>query len=372
MSITGLVVSAEDKGDRSAYTHRLIMLAQCLESRGIRCDFFFMPNNPPLNTETSASAFMPLWFRYLRKYDFIHCGAQEAGQALFFCRPFLKGPVILDMHGDVIAQSALYNEIHSEGRRRDASLRVKFIDRLAMGCADHILTVSSLQTETLLRQGIPDSRITVVRNGVDLNLFRRLPFPSRPRFAFCYAGEFQTWQGMENLVAALDRAEDCDFKTLIVGFQPSDAALKHTLHDKFGDRVELMDRTDRETLITLVEQAAVLVIPRIRHQAVRHAFPTKFAEYAALGRPVMVNDVDETALFVKRYHCGFVSEPHPDAMAAVMRDALRVPTAEKTLMGERARKMAEESFSWDVIGDVYAGLIERLTSDVRKDRRSRQ
>jgi glycosyltransferase involved in cell wall biosynthesis len=345
------------------------MLAECLESHGVRCDFFFMPNNPPLDTETTASLFMPLFARRLRRYDFIHCGAQEAGQALFLARPLLKGPVILDMHGDVVAQSALANELRTNGRRRTASLRVRLIDRLALWCADHILTVSSLQAQTLVAQGVPPRMITLVRNGVDLELFRKLPFPSQPRYAFCYAGEFQTWQGTDNLVAALERTRNCGFRTLIIGFRPKDEALKRMLIDKLGNCIETVDRTDRQSLVTLIEQAAVLIIPRIGHQAIRHAFPTKFAEYAANGRPILVNDVDETAMFVKRHRCGFVSRPDPDAMAETMRDSLKVGVDEMALMGDRARKMAEEHFSWEVIGDTYAALIDRLVTDFRKGRR---
>ncbi len=175
-----LVISAADKEDRSAYTHRLMKLTECLEHRSIKCDYFFMPNNPPLNTETTASLFMPLWLRKLRQYDVIYCGAQEAGQALFFCRPFINSTILLDVHGDVIAQSALANDIQTLGRKKGASLRVKLIDRLSMSCADHFLTVSKYQTETFVREGLAPERISLVRNGVDLELFPALPQPAEP------------------------------------------------------------------------------------------------------------------------------------------------------------------------------------------------
>jgi glycosyltransferase involved in cell wall biosynthesis len=40
------------------------------------------------------------------------------------------------------------------------------------------------------------------------------------------------------------------------------------------------------------------------------AFPTKFAEYVATGRPVIVTNVDETANFVQKFDCGFVCQPN--------------------------------------------------------------
>ena len=260
------------------------MLAECLRWHGVKCDLFNIPDHPPLDTETTASLFMPLWLRMLRRYDAIYCGAQEAGQALYLCRPFFHARVILDVHGDLIAQSALANEIESVGKNRSASLRVRMIDRMGMRCADHFLTVSTFQTQAFVHEGIPEERISLVRNGVDLELFRMLPFPERPPFTFGYVGDFQHWQGIDNLIEAFRRVEDPEARMLLVGFRKEDQPLKERLHNIFGTRVTLVDRCDRQTLVKLVEEVAVLVIPRIDHQAIRHAFPTKFAEYAAMGR----------------------------------------------------------------------------------------
>ena len=52
---------------------------------------------------------------------------------------------------------------------------------------------------------------------------------------------------------------------------------------------------------------------------------TKFAEYAALGRPILVTDVDETANFVRNYRCGFVSDPHPANLAKTLSEASACP-----------------------------------------------
>ena len=112
---------------------------------------------------------------------------------------------------------------------------------------------------------------------------------------------------------------------LVIGFRPQDEPVKKRFHEQFGSRVELVDRTDPITMMELLKSVAILIIPRIQHQAIRNAFPTKFAEYAAMGRPIMVNDVDETADFVRKYNCGFVSQPSPEAMAETMENAAMAP-----------------------------------------------
>ena len=358
--VRGLVVSGESSKDESAYTHRVMNLARCLEERSIPCDFFYPGETPWLSTWTTASLFMLGRLPMLRQYDFLYTGCEEAGQSLFFCRPFLKGPIIYDIHGDIEAQSALEREIASQGVRKKPALRVKIVSWMAMACADYVVTVSDLHTDALIRRGVPPDRVGIIRNGVDLGLFGYQPMLSVPEFTFGYAGEFQGWQGIDNLIGAFEMVRDESIRMLLVGFTPQYEHLKNRLADRFGNRVKLVDRTDRETLVRLLARTGVLIIPRIDHPAIRHAFPTKFAEYAATGRAIMVNDVDETAAFVRKYRCGFVSDCSPEAMAAVMEQAARTPVEELTAMGRRARSMAQENFSWPIVGEAYADLVREV------------
>jgi len=362
MDLKGLVVSQADSKDTSAYTHRVTNLAEGLVKQSIACDFLYMKDTFTLRKQTTASFFMPLWIRTLRKYDFIYTGCEGAGQAMFFCRPFVKAPIIYDVHGDSVAQSALQRQMASSGRVTSASLRVRIVSRMAMARADYVVTVSEPHTKALIRQGLSKDRVGIIRNGVDLDLFRQLPFPEHPQFTFAYAGAFQIWQNIDNLIAAFDRIKNRNIRLLLVGFTQDDLSIKQQCAEKFGDRVELVDKTDRVSLINMLRSVAVFIIPRISHPALRNAFPTKFAEYAAMGRPIMVNDVDETADFVRKYDCGFVSDPSPEAMARTMEEVAKISSETLAEMGNRARRMAEENFSWQKIGDEYATLVRDIVA----------
>lgn len=370
MNPAGLIISGQSGTSDSAYAYRVNRLAESLERNSIKCDYFFIPDNKPLDTETTASLFMLFWIRKLRKYDFLYCGAPMAGQTLYWCRRFLPGLVILDMHGDDIAQSAQDNEVRSGGKKRTASLRVKLEYRMAMSCADYWLTQSAIQMEDLIKAGVPADRIRVIRNGVDLDLFRFLPQPKQPDFTFGYVGAFQVWQGIGELIRAFENLEDSSLRMLLVGFRDYDRSLKQSLANKFGSRLELVDMTDRSSMIDLLESVAILVSARPSHKASRAAFPTKFAEYAALGRPIVVTNVDETADFVRKYGCGFISDPAPDRLAKTLDEAAKVPWETLAEMGNRARHMAEENFSWEKVGNEYASFIRDMISKCngKKDR----
>lgn len=361
MGPVGIAISQAGKNHDGVYSHRIRKLAECLKKRGIQCDLFYMEDNPPLDIQTSASLFMPLWLPKLRKLDFIYCGDAPAGQILYFCRPFMRTKIILDVHSDEIAQSAQENAAISGGRRQSASLRVKAIHDMSFAVADHFLTVSTHQLATFLQSGMPRERITLVRNGVDLDLFKVLPQEPDPEFTFCYAGGYQRWQNLDILVSALEMYPHPEHRMLFIGFRKQDRAFKRMLLDKFGSRVKLVDFTDQQSLVEMLRSVRILVTGGGPTRARRHCFPTKFAEYAALGRAVLVNDADESADFVREYHCGFVAEPTPEGMARAMEEAAAASYETLVDMGLRARSMAEKVFSWDTIGDDYAQLVRRLT-----------
>ncbi len=360
MTIRGLMVSAEGASDGSAYTFRIKKLAECLSEHGIETDFFHMADHALLSTITTSPLFMPLWLGTLKRYDFVYTGAEEAAHALFLARPFLNVPIIYDFHGDPIAQSALDRQIRTGSKNAGPSLRVRVVSWLALRSADHLITEAPAHVSKLIAAGFSEERISILRMGVDLDLFTELPFPSPPTYTFAYAGEFQPWQGIDNLIDAFALLENRDARLLVIGFRDSDREVKQRFTEKFGSRVELVDRTDRKTLIELLGSAAILVIPRPDHPAIRNTFSTKFAEYAALGRPIMVNDVDESADFIRKYDCGFVSEPTPTAMAQVMKEAAALPERQLADMGHRAGIMAQEHFSWRHVGDRFAAVVRSL------------
>jgi len=365
MGPVGLAISQASKSNDGVYSHRIRKLAECLQTRDIPCDLFYMDDNPPLDIQTSASLFMPLWLPKLRKYDFIYCGDAPAGQTLFFSRPFLRAKIIVDVHSDEIAQSEQENAALSGGRKKSASLRVKAIHHMSFAVADHFLTVSTHQLKTFVQSGMSRENITLVRNGVDLELFRVQPQPRAPEFTFCYAGGFQRWQNLDIMVRAFEIYPHPDHRMLLIGFRDRDRAFKKMLDEKFGARVKLVDFTDQNSLVEMFRSVKIFLTGGGPTRARRHCFPTKFAEYAALGRPVLVNDVDESADFVRQYQCGFVAEPTPEGMARAMEQAAAASHESLVQMGARARSMAEEIFSWDKIGDVYADLVRRLTANSR-------
>jgi glycosyltransferase involved in cell wall biosynthesis len=215
-----------------------------------------------------------------------------------------------------------------------------------------------------LAHRIPVKKTLLIRNGVDIQMFKPDGIPQNGTFTVCYAGSFYVWQGMDILVEAGRMLRDMDIKLKFIGFRQTqqDREWKERIRKTLGPQAELVDRVSQGELTGLLQAADLLVLPRPYHPATVVAMPTKFAEYIALGKPVLVTDVDETAQFVRKYECGLVCHPSASGLAEAIRQARSMGRPKLRIMGERGRRLAETTFSWEVISQEYYDFLTSIKS----------
>jgi glycosyltransferase involved in cell wall biosynthesis len=214
--------------------------------------------------------------------------------------------------------------------------------------------------DRLVHRGVDRHAVEVVRNGVDTGLYEPRGFSSNGGdFTVTYAGAFQKYQGIENLAAAFALIKEPIVKLKIIGFRKEDYALKSKLERILTGRAELIDSLSQDKLVDQLRLSDILIIPRSRHCGTQMAFPTKFAEYIAVGKPVIVTDVDETANFVREFNCGFVCEPSADSIAKTIIRAARLPSEILVGMGKSGRRLAESHFDRRVIAKHYYEFLRR-------------
>jgi len=341
----------------TAYAYRLEKLRCAIQQHGFQAEFLSLREQPVRRPILAQPLNLPFIRRKIADCDFIHAGDDAAYIAALW-KPFTRARVIHDVHGDTLSEAQLNWTVRPGLLSAYWLVQVLIANAVAYRHADYFLVVSRpLQQRLMDERHIPVHRIGLVRNGVDLELFARPPHNPTDGFTVCYAGGFAPWQAIDNLVSAVELLPKDHVRLKIIGFTERHADLKSSIAGRLGDRIELVDRVTRRELVSQLAAAQVLIIPRFSHRAVEVAMPTKFAEYLALGKPVIVCDVDETAHMVREHHCGLVSEPSPAALAETIRTASNLTQAELNQMGQNARRLAESGFSWDDIGRKYADLL---------------
>jgi glycosyltransferase involved in cell wall biosynthesis len=107
-------------------------------------------------------------------------------------------------------------------------------------------------------------------------------------------------------------------------------------------------RVSREALLRLYADASACLAPVFDDQRSRARFPTKIAEYAAAGRPIVTSSVGEVRRYLVDRTTAFIAEPDdPVAFGRKIVEALSDPEFADAV-GTRARGLAEEVFDYRV------------------------
>ena len=107
-------------------------------------------------------------------------------------------------------------------------------------------------------------------------------------FVFEYIGKNSPWQGVENLVEAAKLSQNDSTTSLFVGFGKK----------KRERNILFLPEVQHKEVPYYYSMCDVLILPRPSHVATEIAAPTKFAEYAAMGKPILLTNVGDAAQFI--------------------------------------------------------------------------
>ncbi|HEY1614628.1 MAG TPA: glycosyltransferase family 4 protein [Rhizomicrobium sp.] len=235
--------------------------------------------------------------------------------------------------------------------------------RLAARRAAGIIAVSEALKTALVTLGVPDSRVLVLRNGVDLNAFTPSDREAaRAKIAvtgnvLLSAGHLIERKGHDLTISALPRLPR--FTLLLVGDGPEKSRLQ-TLATRMGvaDRVRFLGAVPHESMREYYSAADALVLA-----SSREGWPNVLLESMACGTPVVASPIWGNPEVVKEPAAGVLMPARtPEGVAAAVATLFRhLPARSET------RKYAER-FSWH---DTSLGQI-RLFQEVLTEHRRKK
>lgn len=243
------------------------------------------------------------------------------------------------------------------GRGTDLNLIPQFagprrkIQRVADKAA-HMMTVAGALKDYLRDMGVADERVTVLRNGVDLEFFRpstqrgslrdKLGFGERP--VLLSVGHLIERKGHHLVIEAMRELPDMDL--VIAGDGEEDAALRQ-LVSQWGleQQVHFAGRLDQQRLREHYQAADALVLA-----SSREGWANVLLESMACGTPVVATPVDGTPEVVASADAGQLT---PDRSAGGIVSAARKLFA--ALPERAATRRYAEGFSWD---ETSRGQVE--------------
>ena len=292
------------------------------------------------------------------EYDYFHVPSAIVANILA-CRRRHGAKIIYDCQGLRFAEIQLKNLV---GLNKCRVPVMRALERNAAKKCTLCITVSKPLKQWLAEVRGTEKGIEIIRNVVDAEKFTPLSDVQIDRddiFRVGYAGKFQNWQAVDLLIdAAKELKDNKKIRWRIIGFQKDDQDLKRHFAAEMPPTTELIDLCDRSTLVSLLQECHLLTVPRKSYLACQVALPTKFAEYLAMAKPVLVNTVDETDEIVRENQCGFVAESNGCAIAKAIACAAKIPAEKFRSMGQAGRKYVLANMSLDVVGQRYKEIME--------------
>lgn len=248
---------------------------------------------------------------------------------------------------------------------RELTLKLVSQERACLRAADLIVTPSAVTARFLAgRRGAAASRIAVIPNGVDPELFRFEPARSADGpFRMLYFGTLSPWQGVDLAVRALAAIAPHTPATLTIigsGTRRRKALLDLAAKLGVGERMELCEPVSQRELVERLHgsHAALAPLAWNDRNALQGCCPLKILEAMAAGTPVIASNLEVVReLGADEEHFLLVKPGSVDQLAAA---ALRLcgDRALGARLAQAARRRVEERYTWRQAGAVLVRAYE--------------
>lgn len=282
-----------------------------------------------------------------RRYDFDLIDAHyfyPDGVAAVMLGRQLRRPVVVTGRG---------SDINLIGRHALPRRMIRWAAREAAG----VVTVSRALKDSLAALGVPGARIEVLRNGVDLDLFRpveRAAVRERlgmRRTTLLSVGNLHELKGHGLVIGALAELPQCDL--VVIGDGPEREALARLAERAgLGARVRFLGQLPQERLREYYGAADALVLA-----SSREGWPNVLLESMACGTAVIASDVGGCAEAVAAPEAGrLLRDRSAHGVAAAVRELLERPPQR-----EATRRYAER-FGWGATSRGQLELFGRVAA----------
>lgn len=319
-------------------------------------------------------AFILSLFVYLREgFDVIHAANPPDTFVLIAAFYKLLGVRFVYDHHD-LAPEMYQARLDGRGSRLVYHILILF-EKLSCRLADHVIaTNQSYKTVEVQRGHVPQERITIVRNGPDLNQFQPMEpnadLRQKGKSIIGYAGVMGFQDGvdyllraLQHLVYSLDRTEF--FCVIIGGVGEARASLK-VLATKLGVEkyIWFTDWVADDDYIRYLSTTDICVDPDPSNAFNDRSTMTKMLEYMALAKPIVAFDLPEhryTAQAAALYVRPNDELEFARALAELMDDHPR-----RQAMGLFGRRRVETELAWcyavPALLDAYRTVLSQKDS----------
>lgn len=318
-------------------------------------------------------ALKSIWIALGHRYDLIFATSTPLTAALpgIVARLVRRKPFVFEVRD-------LWPELPREMGVIRNPIILKMIDILewvSYHSANACIGLSPGIVQGIKRRGIDASKVAMIPNGCDLNLFNLEKHLERPPTVMNtndLVAIFTGSHGIANgLNAVLDAASELihrgrrEIKFVFIGHGKLKPELQQRAGEENLDNCIFMDPVPKETLAHLMKSADIGLMILANVPAFYYGTsPNKFFDYISIGLPVLNNYPGWLADMIRAHKCGLVVPPEDPIAFADALEYLADNRHKLDTMGRNARLLAEREFDCKRLADQFVDWLEKVQRSV--------
>jgi glycosyltransferase involved in cell wall biosynthesis len=301
----------------------------------------------------AASYWLSVQVLFHEGFDVVH--AHNPPDTFVFIAAFYKlfGKRFIFDHHDLSPE--MYQARFPDGGSRLVYYVLTLMEKLTCRFADHVIATNESYKRVEMERGrVPEARITVVRNGIELRPLRRLE-PDRAlrekgKAIIGYVGVMGFQDGVDYLLRALHSLLHdlgrSDFYCILIGDGDTWPRLKKLASDlALEEYVWLPGAIFGDDLRRYLSAADICVVPDPSNSYNDRSTMVKMMEYMALEKPIVAFDLPENR-FTAQQAAVYVPPNDERAFARALAQLMDDPNQRKALAAAGFHRIQQE-LAWD-------------------------
>ncbi len=252
---------------------------------------------------------------------------------------------------------------------------IRFLEGLELFAyrkANHLVVVTDAFKGHMLSKGIPQEKVTVIKNGVDFSLYKKPPrgcvelsreLGLEGKFVAAYFGTHGMAHHLETIFeAARELTEWKEIIFLLVGDGAERNRLVAMRNGMKLSNVAMLDQQPKEKMPELWSLSSVSLVLLKKSPLFKTVLPSKIFESLAMEKPVILGVEGESAELVLSAGGGICIEPESAKdLAMQVLKLYRDPTLGQKL-GSSGRHHVVEHFDRQVLARRFADVMKKVVA----------
>jgi glycosyltransferase involved in cell wall biosynthesis len=273
-------------------------------------------------------------------------------------------PLVLEVNGSFVWERAQFSGLALKRLAR-------WSEQTVWSSADHVLPITLVLAKEMIAGGIPESRITVIPNGVNAVHFARAPNSDTAkaklglstRLVLGFAGFVREWHCVDGVIRWMgSRNAPRDVHFLIVGDGPARPELER-LASELGvaERVTFTGTVPRDRVPEYMAAFDIALQTALKY----YASPIKLFEYLALGKAILAPRQPNMEEIVADGQSALLYEPTDEGLALAL-DRIVADAGLRSELGAGAKRaIGERGLTWLDHARRVSAVCDRLVGGPR-------